>query len=235
MSQTQVTTPFFAPPAALSPAQALERLRKGNQRFATGQSEHPHRDTRRLAQAGTVNQRGHAFATVISCSDSRVPVELLFDAGVMDIFVVRIAGNICTSDVIASIEYGLTQVCTPVLVLLGHTDCGAVTAATRRFQGRAMVAPEGHIAPLLDRIEPAVQRAETLFPKLKTDDLIPHAVEENVWWNFEILLRHSSIVRKRLAGGAVKAVPAVYAIATGCVRWLQEERMNKLLQEGHAE
>ena len=111
-----------------SPNEILQMLKKGNERFYTGKATYPNTNAARLAQAGTENQGDHAYATVITCSDSRVPVELIFDAGVMDIFVIRVAGNVCDTDEVGSIEYGLAHVHTPILVVLGHTQCGAVTA-----------------------------------------------------------------------------------------------------------
>jgi carbonic anhydrase len=115
-----------------TPEAALKALRQGNERFAAGEAVHPRTDAARLAQAGTESQGDHAYATVLACSDSRVPVERLFDAGVMDIFVVRVAGNVVQGDEAGSIEYGLAHVKTPVLVVLGHTQCGAVTAGRTR-------------------------------------------------------------------------------------------------------
>lgn len=90
-----------------SPDKAIEMLKEGNNRFVNGTLKHPHSDFKRLMQAGTESQNDHAYATVITCSDSRVPVELIFDAGIMNIFVIRVAGNVCDTDEIGSIEYGL--------------------------------------------------------------------------------------------------------------------------------
>ncbi|MBE0665669.1 MAG: carbonic anhydrase, partial [Candidatus Aminicenantes bacterium] len=117
-----------------TPDKAIAILKEGNVRFVSGKATHPHTGAERLAQAGKESQADHAYATVISCSDSRVPVELLFDAGIMDIFVVRVAGNVMDVDEAGSIEYGLVHVNTPVLVVLGHTQCGAVTAVTQVVQ-----------------------------------------------------------------------------------------------------
>lgn len=119
---------------------------------------------------------------MITCSDSRVPVELVFDAGVMDIFVVRVAGNVCDTDEVGSIEYGLAHVNTPVLVVLGHTQCGAVTAVTHAVQGKGH-ALELNIPPLVDNIEPAVKRAMVTNilheveadPKRAKDAVAPHS------------------------------------------------------------
>ena len=111
-------------------AAALALLKEGNARFAAGNAKRPDADMARIKLADAESQGKYAYATVISCSDSRVPVELIFDAGIMDIFVIRVAGNVCDSDEIGSIEYGLAHVKTPVLVVMGHTKCGAVTAVT---------------------------------------------------------------------------------------------------------
>lgn len=98
----------------------------------------------------------------------------------MDIFVIRVAGNVCDVDEIGSIEYGLAHVHTPVLVVLSHTQCGAVTAITRAVHGKGHTL-ERNIPSLVDNIEPAVRRAMTEHPELHGDDVIPHAIEENIW------------------------------------------------------
>jgi len=102
--------------------EAIIMLKAGNERFITGKATQPHTDVGRLALAGKENQGDHAYATVITCSDSRVPVEILFDAGIMDIFVIRVAGNVLDVDEVGSVEYGLAHVNTPVFVVLGHTQ-----------------------------------------------------------------------------------------------------------------
>ena len=107
-----------------TPEQALQKLKDGNRRFVAGKAQNPHADAARLKLAASQNQGDHALATVITCSDSRVPPEILFDAGVMDLFVIRVAGNVVQTDEAGSIEYGLAHVYTPVLVVLGHTQCG---------------------------------------------------------------------------------------------------------------
>ncbi|MFH1851892.1 MAG: carbonic anhydrase [Candidatus Neomarinimicrobiota bacterium] len=103
------------------PDQVLQMLKDGNARFVSGKASYPHQNSDRIKLAGEADQGNYAYATIISCSDSRVPVELIFDAGVMDIFVIRVAGNVCDTDEIGSIEYGLAHVRTPLLLVLGHT------------------------------------------------------------------------------------------------------------------
>ena len=213
-----------------SPDQAINRLKLGNKRFVSGSSEHPHADARRLALAGTQDQGDHAYATVITCSDSRVPVEMIFDAGIMDIFVIRVAGNVCDTDEIGSIEYGLAHVNTPVLVVLGHTQCGAVTAVTHAVQGKGH-ALERNIPPLVDNIEPAVRKTMALLPDADTDRIISMAIEENIWTGIHDLFMASPAVRDLVKAGKAKVVGAVYDVATGKVSWLPQEKSSQILSD----
>lgn len=215
-----------------SPDEVIAMLKAGNQRFVSGQATHPHSDTERLALAGKENQGNYAYATVISCSDSRVPVEMIFDAGIMDLFIIRVAGNVCDTDEIGSIEYGLAHVNTPVLVVLGHTQCGAVTAVTHAVHGEGH-ALERNIPPLVDNIQPAVERAMQKNPHLHGDEVIPHAIEENIWKGIEDLFRESPATRELVKSGKVKVVGAMYDVATGAVEFLPEENVQKVL--GHVE
>ncbi len=211
-----------------NPAKALELLRNGNERFVSGTSLHPNIDLKRLIQAGKEDQGDHAYATVITCSDSRVPVERIFDAGVMDTFVIRVAGNVIDGDEAGSIEYGLAHVKTPVLVVLGHTQCGAVTAVTHAVHGTGH-ALELNIPPLVDNIEPAVRRAIQANPQLHGDEVIPAAIVENVWQGIEDLFMTSPSTRELFKSGAVKVIGAIYDVGTGKVNWLSEEKVASIL------
>lgn len=211
-----------------SPDQAIALLKEGNKRFAEGKSLRPHQDAARIAQAAKENQGNHAYATVLSCSDSRVPVEQIFDAGIMDIFVVRVAGNVVDGDEAGSIEYGLAHVNTPVLVVLGHTQCGAVTAVTQAVQGHGHPL-ERNIPALVENIQPAVKRASVAHPELKGEAVIPAAIEENVWQGMEDLFMRSPAVRERVKSGKVKVVGGIYDLHTGKVNWLSEARTAEIL------
>ncbi len=213
-----------------TPDNALLLLKEGNARFLAGTPQHPHIDLERLALAGNADQGDYAYATVVACSDSRVPVELIFDAGVMDIFVIRVAGNICSTTEIGSIEYGLAHVHTPVLVILGHSKCGAVTAVTRSLSGEPQSFEE-NILPLVENITPAVERAMEKHQELQRDDLIPYAIEENVWHSIETLLRQSSVTRNLINSGKVKVVGGMYDIATGRVNWLDAVKAQDILKQ----
>ena len=212
------------------PDAALRMLKDGNARFVGQSPTHPHSNCERLAWAGNESQANHAYATIISCSDSRVPVELIFDAGIMDLFVIRIAGNVCRNDEIGSIEYGMTQVLTPVLVVLGHTQCGAVTAAAHSLEGHSLSLRE-NIPPLLDCIKPAVLCAMEKHPELQGTDIVPYAVEENVWYGIREILKHSPAIRELVNNNKANVIGAVYNVGTGHVEWLPESRVVEILED----
>ncbi len=128
--------------------EALHLLLAGNERFAAGKPEHPHTD---LSRVESTAKNGQApFAAVLSCADSRVPVETVFDRGVGDLFVVRVAGNVADSGTLASVEYAAEHLHTPLVVVMGHTQCGAVKAAVDNAQ------LDGSLPALIDLIRPAV-------------------------------------------------------------------------------
>lgn len=216
-----------------SPDATLVMLKEGNTRFVAGKSTHPHSDVKRLALAGRENQGDYAYATVITCSDSRVPVEAIFDAGVMDIFVIRVAGNVVDTDEAGSIEYGLAHVNTPVLVVLGHTQCGAVTAVTHAIHGTGH-ALERNIPPLVDNIQPAVEKAIAEHPEAHGDKVIPYAIVENVWQGIEDLFMTSPATRELVKSGKVKVVGAIYDVGTGKVTWLDDAHPGKILAKVEA-
>ncbi|MBZ0108519.1 MAG: carbonic anhydrase [Candidatus Scalindua rubra] len=194
------------------PTEALLKLMSGNVRFSSCQSTHPNISAERRKQVTRDGQ--HPFATVIACSDSRVPVEILFDQGVGDIFVIKVAGNVCNTDEIGSIEYGIDHLETPVMVVLGHTHCGACTAVATGAD------VHGCIPDLIAPIRPALEKEQTAHPNLHGKALVPALVEANVWQAIEDLFQRSSSIRRRTNDGRVTVVGAVYNIETGTVKWM---------------
>jgi carbonic anhydrase len=174
----------------------------GNQRFVQQQPRHPDQSQRRLQD---IAQSQHPFVTVLSCADSRVSPELLFDQGLGDIFDVRIAGNIATPESIGSIEYAVELLGTPLLLILGHERCGAVTAAV---QNEAL---PGDIGTFVKAILPAVDRS-----KNEPGDVVDNAVAANVSYQIEILQR-SPLISARLKRGQLKIVGGRYDLDTGKV------------------
>jgi len=152
----------------------------------------------------------------------------------MDIFVVRVAGNVCDVDEIGSIEYGLAHVNTPVLVVLGHTQCGAVTAVTHAIHGTGH-ALERNIPPLVDNIKPAVERAMAMNPDAHGDAVIPFAIEENIWQGIEDLFMASPACRELVKSAKAKVMGAMYDVSTGKVSWLPEAKTLEILRKVEAD
>ncbi len=198
----------------VTPEEAQWQLREGNARFQDGEAIHPRIDAARMEDTTTNGQ--HPFATIITCSDSRIPVEMVFDQGVGDLFVIRVAGNVCDTDEIGSIEYGVDHLGTPIMVVLGHTNCGAVTAVVTGVE------LHGSIPALVDNIGPAVEQAQHDHPDTHGADLVPAAVEANVWQSIDDLFKGSPATRKLVAEGKLKVIGAVYHIEDGSVEWLGE-------------
>ena len=232
-NREQVSSTPQASIAKPQAAESLQMLKSGNERFYSGNATYPHVDAARIALSGQEDQAKYAYATIISCSDSRVPIELIFDAGIMDIFVIRVAGNVCDTDEVGSIEYGLAHVKTPVLVVLGHTRCGAVSAVTQAALGHGHRL-ERNIPPLVDNIAPAVKRAMEQHKDLHGEDLIPYAIEENVWQSIEDLFMESPATRDLVKKKTVTVVGAIYDLGTGKVEWLKTDKVDEILKRVEA-
>ncbi|NLX98512.1 MAG: carbonic anhydrase [Rhodopirellula sp.] len=202
----------IAEEAILTAGDARKKLEEGNQRFVSGKAIHPDLDRHRLDETAAHGQ--HPFATVIACSDSRVPPELLFDQGIGDLFVIRVAGNVFGVDEVASAEYGIEHLHTPVLVILGHTHCGAVEATT------AGGTAHGSIPALLERIRPVVAKVKHDHPDYQGERFNEAVVDENVYKSLHDLLHQSEIARQLIQSGKLLILPAKYDIATGRVQWL---------------
>ena len=191
--------------------EVLERLVAGNARFVRGEARFPTVQKDVLAELAK-GQR--PSATIIGCSDSRVPPELVFDAGFGELFIVRIAGNVISPEVMGTLQYAAVHLHTPLFVVLGHEGCGAVEAAVAmQAQGTR---ERAHITLLLQGILPGLPNPDATLTKEKQ---IAVAVEANVRWSMHQLL-DTPEGQARMAEGIVKLVGAVYDLKTGCVRFL---------------
>jgi carbonic anhydrase len=210
--------------ASLTSDEALRQLIEGNERYIASQMDHPRTAAARRCETFANGQ--HPIASVLSCADSRVPLELLFDQGIGDLFVIRVAGNVADTDEIGSIEYGAGHLHTPLIVVLGHTQCGAVTAVVQEAK------VSQNIAKLVDNIAPAVATARRNLPGAKGETLIMAAIDANVMQAIADLLSHSEEVRELVEEKKVKVVGAVYDIHIGSVRWLGEHPRQAELLKG---
>jgi len=204
---------MLAPKLKPIPAEPLGRLQYGNEQFAKGTVLPPKADEMTRYQLETEGQ--HPFAVVVSCSDSRVPPEIIFNQGLGDLFVVRVAGNIVNEDNLASIEYAVEHLHAPLIIVLGHTHCGAVKAAVA---GKPL---EGHLPHLIAHIEPVVQQLRHTHPHLKGDALVERVVQENVRHTIQVILQRSTIVRQHYEAGKVQFAGGVYHLREGKVEWLK--------------
>lgn len=207
----------------------LALLKEGNLRFVADKPVHPHQDLGRRAELAAAGQE--PLATILACSDSREPVELIFDRGVGDLFVIRVAGNVAGVSELATMEYGVTHLGTPLLVVMGHTQCGAVTAVVKGAE------LHGHLPALASLIQPAAAKAKV---EADATALVPTAIRNNVWQQIESLVRSSELIREAATEHRVQVVGAIYDITTGKIEWLgPHPLMDKLvappaLASGHA-
>jgi carbonic anhydrase len=195
------------PQNAISPEAALDRLMKGNARYVAGETECQDYSVGRAERAGAQ----YPIVGVLSCSDSRVAPELLFEQGPGDIFVVRVAGNFVNVDGLASMEYAVKVLGVPLLMVLGHTNCGAIAAAVKVVTEHAEL--PGHLPELVQSIEPAVIAAHD---KHKSD-LVVATIEENVRLNVKRLIDDTPIIADALAAKKIAISGGVYDISTGKV------------------
>jgi len=198
----------------LTPDEAIAALREGNERWIGEAFQAPNSSESRRRSLAAQGQT--PFATILTCADSRVPVERVFDRGVGDLFVLRVAGNVAGAHEAGTIEYGVEHLHVPLLVVMGHTKCGAVAAAASGSAG------EGNMASLVGAITPAVERARALNPSLNDAELTAAAVRENVWQSVFDLVKSSPPCRQRVRDGELRIIGAVYDIASGEVQWLGE-------------
>ena len=191
----------------LAASDAWQELLKGNQRFVAGERAIMNFPNKRIELiAGQ-----HPFAAVISCSDSRVPPELLFDQGLGDLFIIRVAGNVAGPIELGSIEYGIEHLHIPLLVVLGHQACGAVDAAVQGPAG-------GNIQSILNEIEPAVKIAKKTP---RTGNLVEDSVDENVKLVIKNILKRSPITEEYVKEGKLTVIGAKYFFDTGKIEVIE--------------
>jgi carbonic anhydrase len=221
----------------IPPAEAISRLKEGNSRFTAGNMQHPHdsNDERAYIAKNSYENPGgislgmtseqaakrrielaksqHPFAIILSCSDSRVPPEIVFDEGLGDIFIVRVAGNVLNDEGLGSIEYGVDVLGARLIVVLGHQSCGAVDAAMKTVAAKGK-AP-GHIQSLVTAIKPVVDAT----PKGDLDTTIKANVKHVV----DALRSSTPILKAKVDSGDVQVVGGYYTLDTGAVTFLEEK------------
>ena len=192
---------------AVTPAAALARLLAGNRRFVSGHARHPHQT---LADLHEVAAGQHPFAITIGCADSRVSPEFLFDQGLGDLFDNRVAGNIVDDLLLGSIEFAVEEFGSPLIVVLGHERCGAVTATIDAIESGA--GAPGHIGTIVDALRPIVE------PELsRPGDVVDNAVRANIRAQAAQLTARSELLAEHVRAGELRIVGARYDLDTGRV------------------
>lgn len=198
--------------ANITPDQAIELLIQGNQRFM--QNLRFHRNL--LQQVNETAEDQYPFASILSCIDSRTTAELIFDQGLGDIFSIRIAGNIVNDDIIGSLEFACKIAGSKLIVVLGHTNCGAIKGACDNAQ-------LGHLTQLLDKIKPAVEQ-ETSFKADRSGKNLPYVNEVariNVTNSIQAILKGSSIIKDLVTQKTIKIVGGLYDVVSGEVSFFE--------------
>lgn len=197
--------PFTSTEMTMTPEQSLQALKAGHDRFMAGESRHPHSSARRLKQL-VEGQR--PMAAILSCSDSRVPVELLFDAGFGDLYVVRTAGNTSYSDTIGSLDYGVLSLGIHLIVVMGHERCGAVTAACT---------PEETLTPALSDL---VGTIRSNLKRVGIANDVGAACRANSMESARSLVHGSALMQERVKQGTLRIEAACYTLEEGAIEWL---------------
>lgn len=194
--------------------EALEILVEGNSRFISDREED--KDFKSLIQI--TKDKQHPFASFLSCSDSRAPVELLFDQAIGDIFSVRLAGNIASDKAMGSLEFASKYLGSKLIVVMGHTSCGAVKAACDDFK-------DGHIGEIINLIKPSIRHETETEPSQrnsKNSAFVERVCELSVRYQIDTIIRCSDIVDDMLQSKQIGIVGAVYDVSTGKVRFMED-------------
>jgi len=194
----------------ISPTEAISKLKEGNGRYTGGSLRHPGQTAERRTELANTQ---HPFATIISCSDSRVPPEIVFDQGLGDLFIVRVAGNVINDEGLGSVEYSVDHLGTRLILVLGHQSCGAVKAARETIAAKGK-AP-GHIQSLVTAIKPAVEATGK-------DDL-ETTIKANVKNVVQVLRSSTPILKAEVDSGKIQVVGGYYSLDTGAVTFLDEK------------
>jgi carbonic anhydrase len=194
---------------SVAPAEAISKLKEGNGRYTSGNLQHPGQTAERRTELAKTQ---HPIAAIVSCSDSRVPPEIVFDQGLGDLFVVRVAGNVINDEGLGSIEYSVDHLGTRLILVLGHQSCGAVKAARETIAAKGK-AP-GHIESLVRAIKPAVEATAK-------DDL-DATVKANVKNVVQALRSSTPILKAEVDSGKIQVVGGYYSLDTGAVTFLDQ-------------
>jgi carbonic anhydrase len=201
----------------ISPDQALQQLKDGNERFVSGKATFSRNLT--LQRRGEVVHSQNPWAIILTCSDSRVPAEPIFDCSFGDLFVIRVAGNIAAPTQLGSIEFAVQEFGTPLILVLGHSQCGAIGATLSAIQTHQTTSSDA-LQSIVEVIVPAVEQAMAIHPNASDDVLKDYAIRSNIHNSMRVLASGSEIIQRALAESRLKIAGAHYSLATGQVEFI---------------
>jgi carbonic anhydrase len=196
----------------LSPSQALDLLKNGNKRFVDNLKV----NRNLLQQVNETSDGQHPFAVIISCMDSRTSPELIFDQGLGDVFSIRIAGNVINEDILGSAEFGCKAVGSKVILVLGHTNCGAIKGAVDNVE-------LGHLHFITHKIKRCLPALKSSHPGLEREALCSEVMKENVHQGIRDLKHSSSILAEMVYQNEIRIVGGIYDISTGIVEFIEDD------------
>src|SRR5713101_8476988 len=202
--------PAHSDQPSVAPAEAISKLKEGNGRYTSGNLQHPGQTAERRTELANTQ---HPFAAILSCSDSRVPPEIVFDEGLGDLFVVRVAGNVINDESLGSIEYSVDHLGVRLVLVLGHQSCGAVKAAKETIAAKGK-AP-GHIQSLVTAIKPAMEAT--------VNGDLDATIKANVKHVADALRSSTPILKGRVDSGEMKVIGGYYSLDTGSVTFLEDK------------
>lgn len=193
----------------ISPQEALNKLIEGNKRFAEGNSIHPNRCEE--TKSSLIKEQ-KPFAAVLSCSDSRVPIEIIFDAGLGDIFAVRTAGHVLSKEVMGSLEYAVKSVGVKLIVVLGHENCGAIKTAVETYKSESYDELSENMQSIMNHIYPALKTIA-----FEDENSLDSAIKSNIAYQVEDLMKKDVYIAQKAEEGKILVIGAEYSLATGIV------------------
>ena len=197
--------------------EALKRLTDGNERFVSGKSTHPNRcdETKNSLLRGQ-----KPFAVILSCSDSRVPVEIVFDVGLGDVFVIRTAGHVLSDEVMGSIEYAVQHLGVKLVMILGHENCGAIKSAVKSYKEKSFEKLSPYMQSIMKHIYPAIDKIVCPCCETPLEDL---SVKANILYQVEDLLKKDNFIAEKVQTGEITVVGAKYELKTGKIIIMSEK------------
>jgi len=221
---------------AMPPQDALKKLKDGNERYISGDVEA--KQVCAGVRGALKNQGQRPAATILGCADSRVALDFIFDSNPGDLFVVRNAGNVCgtpSGGIIGSIEYSVGNLETQLVVVLGHTNCGAVAAATGTRVAQSTDGLSDCLKALVERLEIPVDEAIKQSPGAAQSDIVELGIKLNVWHTIEELIRNSSVMKTALLAGKLEIHGGVYCLENGHVDWMGQHPQQQELLDGSSD